>query len=315
MLAFQTSPTARASEVLVYSVTRTGTSVQNEAKATVQPITALTGVAPVTGVVSEKSYLVLDRGIFQGTDGVWRGNMARVYYFTRPFGTGQQRAFEVRTGVYRLSSSTDVVVDQEKPYKVVLNEGEAAVSGDPEFEQMSLMWAFDGLGSTTSPFPSVASKAGTGISSVVKLETSASGKTGRQHYVETLHGMGTPSYRFAVPTGSVPLQMSFVATTLNGNWQTSRFLDWDRSGESPVPPALRTVMFQNLLGTQKATLNVKLTVESNPVTMVRANGPDNTPNTSDDVLSLVRDGSIQQGLLSVVYTLRALGYMDVTPDI
>lgn len=316
LLALSSAVPLRSSEILVYSVTRTGTSVTNEAKATVAPITTLTGVAPVTGVVSEKSYLILDRGIFQGSDGIWRGNMARVFYFTRPFGTGQQRAYEVRTGVYRMSSTTDVVVDQEKPYKVVLNEGPGSTSNDPlAYEQMSVAWAYDGLGSTTSPFPLSAAKAGTGISSVVKLESSTSTRSERQYYVETLHGMSSAAYQFPVPAGSVPLRMYFVSPTLTGHWQTSRFLDWDRSAESPVPPALRTVTFQNLNGTQKATLNTKLTVESNPVTMVRGNGTDNLPNTSDDIFTLVRDGDIQLGLLSVVYTLRALGYMDVTPDI
>jgi len=56
-------------------------------------------------------------------------------------------------------------------------------------------------------------------------------------------------------------------------------------------------------------------VEANPVTVVRTgNGPDNTPGTADDVYAQVRNGTIQLGLLAVVYNLRALGYVEVTPN-
>ena len=306
-----------ASEILIYSVVRSGTSVSNEARATTAPTTNLTGLAPFTRVVSIKSYLVLDRAVVKDSDGVWRGNMAQVYYYTRPFGTnGQQRAFEVVGGYYRLSSSTGVSADQEKPYEFVLNEGEGLTPSDPlAYENLSVMWAYDGIGDASSPFPATFSKAGVGITDSRKIESNVAGLEEKIYDVQAMHGMALQTYRFPVPKGSVPLAMNGIPTSMSGPWQTSSSYDWDRSTENPAPPFVRSVNFTNESGTQKATLNTKLTVEANPVTVVRTgNGPDNTPGTADDVYAQVRNGTIQLGLLAVVYNLRALGYVEVTPN-
>ncbi len=308
---------ALASEILVYSVVRSGTSVSHEARAATAPITNLTGVAPVTRVVSVKSYLILDREVEKDSDGVWRGKMAQVYYYTRPFSTaGELRAYEVVTGYYRLSSSTGVSADQEKPYKFVLNEGAGLTPADPlAYENLSVMWAYDGIGGATSPYPATFSKAGVGITDSRKIVTNEPGLVENTYDVQALQGMASQTYRFPVPKGAVPLVMNGIPSSMSGPWQTSTNYDWDRTGETPTPPFLRSVNFTNDSGTQKATLNTKLTVEANPVALVRTgNGPDNLPGTADDVYAQVRDGTIQQGLLAVVYNLRALGYVDVTPQ-
>lgn len=316
LLALWSCVPLHASDILVYSVVRSGTSTSHEARAATPPTTNLTGLAPVTKVVSVKSYLVLDRGVTKDTDGVWRGNMAQVYYYTQPFGTSQMRAFNVVAGRYRLSSSTDVAVDQEKPYKFVLNEGEGTGPSDPmEYEQLSVIWAYDGIGGATSPFPSSFIRVGVGITDSRKFEANTAGLEENIYDVQSLHGMAVQTYKFPVPKGSVPLTMIGIPTSMSGHWQTSSSYDWDRSTESPTPPFVRSVNFTNDLGTQKATLNTKFTVEANPVTVVRTgNGPDNTEGTADDLYSQVRIGTIQQGLLAVVYNLRALGYVDVTSN-
>jgi hypothetical protein len=304
---------ADATEVLVYSVTRSGTSVGYEARATVAPTTALTGLAPSTVVVSIKSYLILDRGVRLDSDGVWRGNMAQVYYYTQPFGTGTLRAYEVVPGSYRVSSSTAVAASQPLPYNAVLNEGPPSASGNPKgYEQLSLMWAFDGIGSDTFPYPESFSKAAVGIVDSRKIESTEGGLSESLYDVQSLHGVAPLGYRFPVPAGSAPLLMFGIPTVMNGNWQTTSTYDWDRSAENPAPPYLRSVAHIHQHGTQKATLNTKLTVEANPVTLVRTNGADNMPNTPDDVFTQIRDGSIQRGLLAVTYTLDALGYIDLT---
>lgn len=314
LVALWPAASIHGSDVLVYSVVRTGTSVSNEARATTLPTTNLTGLAQVNRVVSVKSYLVLDRAVQKDTDGVWRGNMAQVYYFTQPFGTGQMRAFNVVTGYYRMSSSTSEAADHEKPYEFVLNEGEGQSPTDPlSYEQLSVMWAYDGIGGPTSPFPDTFSKAGVGITDSRKYETNVPGLAENIYDVQSLHGMSALAYRFPVPKGSVPLIMFGIPTAMSGHWQTSSSYDWDRSTEMPPPPFVRSVSFTNQSGTQKATLNTKLSVEANPVTVVQTNGPDNIPGNSDDLLTLVRDGSIQLGLRAVIYNLQALGYVDVTP--